>query len=192
MERNLFFTSDMHFSHTNVIKYAKRPFKNADEMNEEMIKRWNAVVTKQDIVYIIGDVAFERDHNKLVWLLSRLNGEKHLIEGNHDDKMHASVKKCFQSISPLREIRVADADNEFGWQYITLCHYPMLSWNKAHYGSWNLFGHEHGNFAHLENNQQLDVGVDCWDYTPASYSQIKEKLKTLQKRKVRHHNADQE
>ena len=187
MERNLFFTSDMHFSHTNVIKYAKRPFKNADEMNEEMIKRWNAVVTKQDIVYIIGDVAFERDHNKLVWLLSRLNGEKHLIEGNHDDKMHASVKKCFQSISSLREIRVADADNEFGWQYITLCHYAMRVWNKSHYGSWMLYGHSHGTLFDDPESLSCDVGVDCWDFKPVSYAEIKAKMKTKRFKPLDHH-----
>ena len=177
MERNLFFTSDTHFSHENVIKYAKRPFANVDEMNETLIKNWNNTVTKQDIIYILGDVAFERDEDKLVWMLSRLNGEKHLIEGNHDDKMTAKVKKQFQTISQLREIRVAAPELEHKWQYITLCHYAMRVWNKSHYGAFHLFGHSHGTMPDDPNSLSLDVGVDCWNYAPVSYAQIKERMK---------------
>lgn len=159
-------------------------------MNEEMIERHNSVVAKSDIVYFLGDFAFERDENVVINIVKRLNGEKHFVAGNHDKLMfNERIMKMFQSFrkTPFAEIYVEDDEARNGRQSITLCHFPMLSWNKAHHGAIHLFGHEHGNFACYENNQQLDVGVDCWDFYPASYEQIKNKLKTLPLRVINHH-----
>lgn len=185
--RKLFFTSDTHFSHTNVIKYANRPFNNAYEMNEAMIERWNSKVSKSDIVYHLGDVAFERDESKFIYILSRLNGEIHLIEGNHDNKMSSRVKKQFQSISPMKEIKIADPDGWGGNQHITLCHYALRVWNKSHFGSFSLFGHSHGSLKDDPNALSLDVGVDCWDFYPVEYAQIKERMKKKNFKPIDHH-----
>lgn len=187
MNRKIFFTSDTHFSHFNVIKYAKRPFVNVDEMNEEMINRWNAVVTKSDFVYHLGDFAFEKDEAKLIWIISRLNGEIHLIEGNHDNKMSSKVKKQFASISPFKELKVVDPDGWGGHQSVTLCHYALRTWNKSHFGSYSLFGHSHGSLPDDNNALSLDVGVDCWDFYPVEYEQIKERMKLKNFKPIDHH-----
>lgn len=185
--RRVFFTSDTHFSHANIIRYARRPFANVDEMNEEMIKRWNSVVTKSDFVYHLGDVAFEKDEAKLIWLISRLNGEIHLIEGNHDNKMTTKVKHQFSTISQFKEIKVADPDGFNGFQHITLCHYALKVWNRSHFGTYSLFGHSHGSLKDDPSALSLDVGVDCWDFYPVEYAQIKERMKKKTFKPIDHH-----
>lgn len=82
MSKKYFFTSDTHYSHRNVIKYCNRPFKDEEKMNEAMIANYNSVVSPGDVVYHLGDFAFEKDRAKLEWIMSRLNGEKHIIWGN--------------------------------------------------------------------------------------------------------------
>ena len=193
-ERQRFFTSDLHLSHANVIKYCNRPFRNADEMNEKIIENWNSVVTPQDIVYIVGDVIFEKDENKRIWLLNRLKGEKHLIKGNHDRIITGRTAKCFNHIenSGLREIKVPDLDGWGGNQVIVMCHYPLLTWNKGHYGSYMLHGHCHGTLKEDPNSRRFDVGVDCWDFTPVSYQQIKDKMTKKNWKPVDHHGEEDE
>ncbi len=171
-------TSDLHLGHINILKYCNRPFNTVEEMDEAIIDRWNGVVTQKDTVYIIGDFSFYKDQQKTVDVLKKLNGaEKHLILGNHDRHLKAWVKEKFTSCSDYKEIYVPDDEAYGKKQFIVLMHYAMRVFNKSHHGAIQLYGHSHGSLP--GNSQQLDVGVDCWDYTPASYEQIKERLKTL-------------
>ena len=80
--KNIYFTSDTHFGHANILNFCKRPFKDVDEMNEELIKRWNEVISKEDTVFHLGDFAFGGAE---IWnkTLPRLNGHIVLILGNH-------------------------------------------------------------------------------------------------------------
>lgn len=157
--RRYFFTGDTHFSHKNVIKYCNRPFESAAEMNETIIENWNKVVTKSDIVYHLGDVAFEKDVEKRDKLLSRLNGEKHLIWGNHDKGLRSGWQKHFHSAADLRSITVPfQKDERLIYQHIVMCHYAMRVWDRAHYGTLQFFGHSHGTLTPSKN--QLDIGVD--------------------------------
>ena len=79
----IWFTSDTHFGHKNIIKFSERPFSDVEEMDEVMIRRWNEVVGKDDTVYHLGDFAF-LSTGKLRQLISRLNGKICLVNGNHD------------------------------------------------------------------------------------------------------------
>ena len=81
----VFFTSDTHFNHNNIIQYCQRPFKSSDEMNEAMIDNWNSVVGEDDTVFHLGDFCLgcAEEWNKT---LNRLNGRIYLILGNHDLK----------------------------------------------------------------------------------------------------------
>lgn len=175
----IFYTADLHFGHANILKYCNRPFQNVEEMDEQLIKNWNSVISaKGDTVYILGDFSFYKDQQKTINVLNRLNGsEKHLILGNHDVHMKAWVKEKFTSCEYYKEIYIPDTEGYGGKQFVVLMHYAMKVFNKCHHGAIQLFGHSHGTI--LGNSQQLDVGVDCWNYTPVSYTQIKEKLSTL-------------
>lgn len=130
-------------------------------MDEKIIENWNKVVTKEDTVYHLGDFSFA---DPLPYL-ERLNGTIILVPGNHDraGKFYGKIK----ILPALCEIKV----NE---QSIVLCHYAMRVWNKSHYGSWMCYGHSHSNLPDDPNSRSIDVGVDCHNFTPLSFDQVKE------------------
>lgn len=153
-----FVTADIHFSHSNILKFCPetRPYTDADHMNEEIIKGWNADVGHGDLTYILGDVAF-CNANKAVTYLNRLNGRKILISGNHDVKLLKDNKfrECFNEIHVYHEMT---------WKGHMVCmfHYPIFkAWNRAHYGSVHLHGHLHGGVSGLEDYRARDVGIDA-------------------------------
>lgn len=171
------FTADTHFGHINIIKYANRPFLNVEEMNLTLIKNWNNLVQPNDTIYHLGDFSFMPWWASLE-LLQKLNGQKHLILGSHDKRIlkDKELMSYFISVSQFKEIKIPDSEVYKGSQNITLCHYAMLTWNKSHYGAWQLHGHSHGSLPDDPNALRLDVGVDCWNFKPVSYEQIKQRM----------------
>lgn len=161
----LYFISDTHFNHTNIIRYCKRPFTDINEMNEAMIANWNNVVQDDDIVYHLGDFGMGNCHP----ILERLKGRKILIIGSHDKNLGNS-KNLFETMTPMIEIQYKE-------QYITLCHYCMRVWPRSHYNSWHLFGHSHGKLEPV--GKSWDVGVDKNNFIPLSFTQIE---KIMEKR----------
>lgn len=176
MNDNLFFSSDIHFSHKNIIKYCDRPFKDVETMNREIIHRWNLKVPKDGVVYILGDISMTISWRKTVELVEQLNGTKHLIFGNHDSHLIdiKEFRNLFHTISPLKEIYVQDEELEDGKILIVLCHYAMRVWNQSHRGSWHLYGHSHGTLPEVKAS--LDIGLDTNNMYPYSYEDIKFKL----------------
>ena len=183
--QNIFFISDLHLSHKNVLKFDDRPFKDVNEMHAEFIKRWNSVVNDEDIVYYLGDLSFGND-TTTKWFLSSIKGKIYFIMGNHD-RIHDIAKfGRFEKIHEYgTEIYVKDEDfksarGSGGYQQIVLNHYPILSWNRAHYGSIHLHGHCHQgltkdpNFDWFYKKKVMDVGCNGINYTPISYQGIKE------------------
>jgi calcineurin-like phosphoesterase family protein len=176
----VWFTSDPHFFHSNIIRYCKRPFESSDEMNEILIDRWNMVIGHDDLIICCGDFSLGGPKNTKE-VLKKLNGDKILIRGNHEKSVLSNKenKDLFNGgIYDLLNITVIDDEVEYGFQDIILCHYPMISWDKSHRGSWQLFGHVHGVLDCDErlSTNQLDVGVDSNDFRPISYQEVKEKI----------------
>jgi len=169
---HLWFTSDHHFGHKNVIEFSKRPFQNVDEMNAEMIRRWNEKVGKDDIVYHLGDFGL-MSAGKLRQIREQLNGKIHLIIGNHESSA-LDIPDCFESIQPYLELTIEDEDAFKGQRFIVLFHYAMKVWNASHYGTWQLYGHTHGEMPDDETSLHFDVGVDCHDFFPLSYAEVKQ------------------
>jgi calcineurin-like phosphoesterase family protein len=168
------FTADLHLGHANIIKYCNRPFSNVEEMDEELIRRWNSVVEPGDKVYHLGDFCFVREVEKANYYLSRLNGHKFFLKGNHDKGRHRPTRG-FSDLGHYYELKVEDKEMERK-QLIVLCHYAFLVWNKSHHGSWHLFGHSHGTLPRwVEDDSRacMDVGVDSHDYYPVSYDNVK-------------------
>ena len=183
MKDKLFFTADTHFWHKNIMKFTDRPWDTLEEMNEGIIQRWNETVPEDGVVYILGDVFF-CGVQKAQAIAERLNGELHLVLGNHDKGMKASVKGCFTSIKKYYELYV---DDEGERQQITLSHFPFLVWCDAQHGAWNLHGHSHGTLTDL-GGKRLDVGMDVQDCRPISYSEVKEYMSTRPYVAFDHHN----
>jgi len=174
-EHNIFFTSDLHLGHANVIEYCDRPFASVEEMDGAIRKNWNGVISDKDIVFILGDFCFG---SRQTWRyhLDNLHGLKYLIEGNHDKSVPSDM---FIEVSQLRNLIIYGDDEIPDGQRMTLCHYPMISWYQSHCGAWQLYGHVHGAFSRKgvdmdkTTHNQLDVGVDVHDFTPISYHDVK-------------------
>lgn len=154
-----FFTADLHFGHENIIKYCDRPFENAREMDETIIRNWNKTVGEKDTVYFLGDFSF-KDARTYV---DRLNGLIVMVWGNHD-KPARLVRNKFSAWYDLLSTKICGVD-------ITMCHYAMRVWDKSHFNSWQLYGHSHGTLP--PEGKQYDVGVDNNDFKPLSFDQLK-------------------
>jgi len=171
---NVFFTADTHFGHDNIIKYCNRPFADGEVMDRELIRAWNEVVPPDGVVYHLGDFAY-RNAVDLKEYREQLNGYIHLILGNHDKEIRnkAENRAVFESVSDMLVVNVRDPEVDGKETCLVLGHYPYLSWFKAYFGSWNLFGHVHGTLQGKHSPNQLDVGVDVHNYAPISYNDVK-------------------
>lgn len=179
--QGIFFTSDLHFGHQNILKFCNRPWKNTEEMDEGLIKNWNSVVKPDDIVFDLGDFAFAPNWR---WkeILSRLNGKHYLVLGNHDvtrwpgDK----VMELFEDVQQQMTLKIGD-------RFVYLNHYPYLCYGGAWRGPKNavyqLFGHVHSGPTSSGKDSdrlanlfpfQYDVGVDNNNYTPISWEKVQE------------------
>lgn len=180
-KNRLWFTSDTHFNHSNIIKYCDRPFDNAFQMNDALVENWNAKVRPGDTVFHLGDFSLGARGPKMIdELINKLNGVKYLIIGNHEKDALSKeyVRALWKDTLDIAEIFVPDEEITYKEQHIVMCHYPMIAWNGSHRGSWQLFGHVHGGLSNKgvikHGATQLDVGVDSHEYSPISYQQVKE------------------
>ncbi len=162
---NIFFISDTHWGHSNVLTFTKsdggllRPgFANVQEMDEHMIKQWNSVVRPQDKVYHLGDVCFGKNS---LDNLARCNGEKVLVKGNHDKDKLSNYQKYFKDVRGSHQ-----------FEGILMTHIPV---HPNSLGRWPLsvHGHMHSNQVTLEDGRidarYLCVSVEQLDdYKPIS------------------------
>ncbi|MGK0391429.1 MAG: calcineurin-like phosphoesterase family protein [Maribacter sp.] len=169
--QNIYFTSDHHFGHKNIIKFSNRPFASVDEMDQEMINRWNEKVQPNDKVYHLGDVGL-CSPGRLKKILDQLNGHIFLIKGNHE-KSALACRDRFEWIKDYYELKVDDVDCKKGVQLLCLFHYAQRTWNAGHWGTYHLYGHSHGSLPDDPAARSFDVGVDCHDFYPISYDEVK-------------------
>lgn len=142
MMSKVFFTSDLHFGHTNVITFDKRPFSSIEEMDAELIKRWNKKVGKGDLVYVLGDMIWKSSNNDAENLIRSLNGQIILIKGNHDRFINnAKAKKALAGIKEYDDIVVTLEDGTK--RRCILSHYYMPFYNGHLYQTILLHGHSH-------------------------------------------------
>lgn len=151
-------TSDTHWGHQNIMNFCpvtRARFNNdVNYMNEKMVMEWNEKVSPEDLVYILGDVAF-LPAQKAAEYMNRCNGRKILIEGNHDRKTlnDPTFRKCFEEVhSYLRLV--------YEGTLVIMSHYPFLEWDQMHRGSLHFFGHLHGGVTGQEKYRCMDVGMD--------------------------------
>jgi calcineurin-like phosphoesterase family protein len=188
--QDIFFISDLHLGHNNVIDYDNRPFNDVDEMNETIVRNWNNTVDKNSTVFYLGDLYMKMPFDKIKELVHSLNGKIYFILGNHDKLNVIKSLDRFEWISSMSEIYVDDEDGRGGNQQIIMCHFPLLVWNKHHKGSWLLQGHCHHNIKNdntFYERKVMDVGCNGIDYTPISYKKVKEQMINKQIKIIDHH-----
>jgi calcineurin-like phosphoesterase family protein len=159
---DIWFTSDTHFRHANIIKYCNRPFASPDEMDEKIIENWNKVVKPGDRVYHLGDFGWG-DVDDLLKIYNRLRGQKYFIIGNHDKESLDLPWIWQKDIFNLRYLETS----------YFLAHYAHRVWNKSFHGARHVFGHTHGMAKPW--GWSCDVGVDSWEYAPVNIDTL-EKL----------------
>ncbi len=182
----IWFTSDHHFGHKNIIRYCKRPYNSIEEMNDSLISNWNERVKKNDTVYYLGDFTLGKNASDYI---SKLNGTIKFIAGGHDNnwlrKLARPEYRILSKHELLQPIHIITYPVK-----IVLCHYPMLSWEQSHYGSIHLHGHSHNTLGTITNSgdtrihpenggkqgKRMDVGVDAQDYFPISIDEVIERL----------------
>ena len=166
------FTADTHFGHRRICELENRPFgtpsppdatdeeKKANSivrcaiMDQAIVENWNRYVDHRDTVYHLGDWAF---HNPEKYL-EQLNGNIHLIFGNHDDKCAKKIKERFGSYHDMLYLHL-------NGYLIHLCHYKLQVWRSNYRGSWHLHGHSHGGLKYV-NQKALDVGIMTKGWNP--------------------------
>ena len=183
-DQNIWFTSDMHLGHKNILKFCNRPFDNVEEMNFKLIENWNSKVKENDIVFNLGDVAFGNP-SFIKDCLSQLKGKHYLIIGNHDLKNlnNKSVLDMFEDVSFQRYL-IIDG------RCVYLNHYPFLCYGGVYRNPENtvyqLYGHVHSGpncfGKDIDRLQytfpfQYDVGVDNNNYYPISFEEVNNKIK---------------
>lgn len=184
----IFFVSDTHFNHDNIIEFCKRPFETVEEMNEILIKKWNDKVPQDAIVYHLGDFAWGGFQ---AWEkhLSRLNGDITLIIGNHDLKnLTTTAMKYFKNITQQMKIEVEG-------RKVYLNHCPLLAYGGTYRAKdgleWQLHGHVHLSRDPKKNTgkdherclnslfpTQYDVGVDFNNFEPISWEEVNSNILT--------------
>ena len=175
-DQRVFLTSDTHFGHENIIRYCGRPFANADEMDAEMIRRWNLTVRPGDVVLHLGDFAY-KTRRGISEVLAQLNGIKYLVQGNHDDTKKIQKAEGFEQIAfGVMENNVLPGQCML-WindqAVAILSHYPLTADHAAHRHLLPIF------FGHIHTSPikpitsgphdvvgTYDVGVDSNEFYP--------------------------
>lgn len=136
----IYFISDLHFGHKNILSYDNRPFKTIEEHDVALINNWNSTVGVDDAVWILGDFSWY-GAEKTIEIFNRLNGTKNLCIGNHDHKLlkDKRVRDLFNEVCDYKELKIGNTG-------IVLCHYPIPCYNNHFYGWLHFYGHVHNSF----------------------------------------------
>lgn len=172
---NVFLASDHHFSHAGMLKFFRadgvtvlREFSSTEEMDEHMIAQHNKVVGKNDKIYMLGDVAFNKTALANV---ARMNGEKVLIKGNHDKEKLSEYVKYFKDVR---------GSHQFDGMLLT--HIPVHPNSLARWPV-NVHGHLHTNVVTIGDSKIPDPRYYCVcmeqldDYMPISLEDLKVRIK---------------
>lgn len=182
-----YFVADLHLYHKNILDIDNRPEESLQEMHDNIVECWNSKIKEDDTVYVLGDVSLgnKKYKDKVVDIVKQLNGRKILIKGNHDNEEY--LKDAFDEIYKYLEIELYIEG--YGKVRVILFHFPILVWNKQHYGAVLIYGHLHRqdfyngvvNAKQLKNAYCVSVGeigyypmtlqelVDKYGYDPIWY-----------------------
>lgn len=169
------FYSDPHFGHERIIELCGRPFENARDMNDNLVRRYNDRVSDDQTVLFVGD-AFFMNFEKSKELLNSLNGTKMLVVGNHDRSARRMAEMGFAVVAEEMFVNIAGRD-------VRVNHYPYRTSDESERlhsvrparvpGEILIHGHTHSSKKVI--GTEIHVGVDAWDFAPASIGEV-EKL----------------
>lgn len=169
-----FIIADTHFGHENIIRYENRPFKNASEMDEQLIELWNSVVDKDDLVYMLGDFTLSRKINVIKNLVNQLNGRKILIMGNHDTRKPKDYVDCGFIVATRKPLMVEPG--------VILMHEPFEDPSLIAPNYTYFFGHVHANHSLMDDYSNcICVSVERINYKPIDFDECLRELRRRNK-----------
>ena len=155
---SIYFTADTHFGHARILELCARPYQSIEEMDDDLIRRWNDVVAADDTVYHLGDLTLGGPETASRYL-ARLSGHLRVVPGGHDERWakpgreYRTQSGPVQVLPPLAEVKLAGT-------HLVLCHYSLREWEGSFHGVLHLHGHTHGRL--VEPPGSVDVGVDVF------------------------------
>lgn len=186
-------TADPHIGHAKAIEFDDRPFKDIDEMEAVFIENWNKVVSPEDLGIFVGDMFFYQSKQQMADFLSKLNGRKVLVRGNHDQKpramMNAGFTICVEEIvMTIANERVLISHYPFAmpeWKhkyFVLRCKIQKLFGKKTRWiekfhdrrpvdrGQFLIHGHTHS--IEKIKGKMINVGWTAWDWKPVNIQEI--------------------
>jgi calcineurin-like phosphoesterase family protein len=200
--RRIYFTSDWHIGHQNVIEFDRRPFKDLDHMHQVLINNYNATVGPEDLCYFLGDIGLGKG-DIVAKVIQELNGCKVCVLGNHDKGATAMRRFGFDVVVNMAALEVAG-------RLVTMTHCPLRgvwredcskmkgsvpgeNWHKEFkhlmfsipdFGQYHLHGHTHKGPEERILDRQMDVGVRANGYRPVSISVVESWIAKREKQEV--------
>lgn len=186
-DQTIFFTADLHFGHTNIIRYCSRPFEDIQEMDTVLVARWNATVPEHAVVFILGDVMLGNKENGVKYF-SHLSGHKILIAGNHDHKgrLQALAPYC-HTVFTIQESPILIPGMRILGRQVVLSHFPTVTGLQAYDDRVNLHRfapeidpnteillHGHVHTAFRWRPGMMNVGADMSAYAPVDLDYIRQ------------------
>lgn len=174
--KKIYFTSDLHFCHKKDFIYKARGFNSIEEHDEELIKRFNSIVTPEDDLWILGDLMLG-DNDEGIKKIKQLNGNLHIIYGNHDT--NARILRYAEELDNA-EIHGFATTFKYKKKQFMLSHYPTITSNIDEDGApikakvINLCGHSHtkNRFKDMDKGLIYHVEIDCHNNFPISLDEI--------------------
>lgn len=175
MGEKVWFISDQHYEHENIITLCGRPFSSIQAHDKSLIERHNSVVRPKDTVYFLGDVG-GKSPESLAKILAKLHGNICLITGNHDK--YAIKDPARRRFGFIKDKHVRKVELEDGRSFeFYMCHYPHVVWPKMNRGTIMLYGHCHARLPGY--GWRMDCGVDANNGFPFSPEEIVKRMEAV-------------
>lgn len=173
----IYYISDTHFRDQAIFDKCKRPYANLEEMENDVINKWNNKVSKNDVVYVLGDLVKD-DDTSAIEIFSKLNGHKHLIVGNHDSQ----ILEYIQNSELFESIKFIDLIIDNG-RKVCVCHYPLMDWMEFNRNGILVYGHIHNKTVKngeayglmkefYRNLPAYNCGVDVCNFEPKTLDEL--------------------
>lgn len=161
MSTKVFFISDLHLGHLKALEF--RPFNTLEEHDQHIIDCWNSVVRPSDVVWVLGDVALNRDSLKKI---DQCNGRKKLVLGNHDLYPIEEYQKWFTHIMAVRR----------AYHGLVLSHVPIHPCQLEYRWKANIHGHIHNEKEYDLGKGYVNVCCESVNYTPVTLEWVKSRV----------------
>ena len=167
IQKDFYITSDTWFGRPQILQIANRQFNNIEEMNSTLIKNWNKKVKKNDVVFHLGNFAWDPITARKV--LKKLNGKIYFLKGSHDGALEEVIDdfpKAEFFNNSIMELKDFDT---------IISHYPLSVWNGKESGTIHIHGHtvfDHKTDLTIEN--RFNICTDFWGYSPINYLTLKD------------------